>query len=222
MLRTVSLVAQWHALVAQLSGDWRELGVRLRLARPEDASRAAVLLGALSPGLAGDEVHLRVTSEGEASPGVVRRLLARLDKQGIGGTLELVESQERGAEPSSPVEDPAPGESLAVAWDRLVTDLPDDWTDLLCLLELRSSDDLAPAALALAPLNPSRHDKALAFRFRVARHFGYGAAPEMARRCLERLDEQGISGTPRLLEMFSDTRPVLTQGPTFVVADRAV
>ena len=44
----------------------------------------------------------------------------------------------------------------------------------------------------------------------------------MARRCLERLDEPGIPGQFRLLEVLSDTRPVLTQGPTFVVSDRAV
>ena len=90
------------------------------------------------------------------------------------------------------------------------------------VVELRSSDELAPAALALAPLNPSRHKGSLAFRFRVARRFGYGAAPEMARRCLERLDELGIPGELRLLEVLSDTQPVLTQGPTFVVSDRAV
>ena len=78
------------------------------------------------------------------------------------------------------------------------------------VVELRSSDELAPAALALAPLNPSRHRGSLAFRFRVARRFGYGAAPEMARRCLERLDELGIPGELRLLEVLSDTQPVLT------------
>jgi hypothetical protein len=100
--------------------------------------------------------------------------------------------------------------------------LPEDWSDLLCLIELRSSDELAPAALALAPVNPSRHAGSLAFRFRVARTFGYGAAPGMARRCLERLDETGLPGHLRLLEVFSDTQPVLTQGPTFVVSDRAV
>jgi hypothetical protein len=44
----------------------------------------------------------------------------------------------------------------------------------------------------------------------------------MARRCLERLDEAGIPGRLGLLEVFSDSQPVLTQGPTFVVSDRAV
>ena len=44
----------------------------------------------------------------------------------------------------------------------------------------------------------------------------------MARRCLERLDELGIPGQLTLLEVLSDTQPVLTQGPTFVVSERAV
>ena len=180
--------------------------------------RAAALLGSLSPGVAGGELHLRATSEGDAGPGALRRLLARLDEQGIGGTLELagevaatsVESAEDSSSRSR-----QPGTSSLPA-------LPEDWSDLLCLVELRSSDELDPAALALAPVNPSRHEGVLGFRFRVARRFGYGAAPGMARRCLERLDEAGIPGRLTLLEVFSDTQPVLTQGPTFVVSDRAV
>ncbi len=221
MLQAVGLVAQWDGTLDQLPGDWRELGLRLRLARPGDAARAAGLLGSLSPGLVGDELHLRVTSGGEAGPGVMRRLLARLDEQGIPGTLEVASSEQAleaaSADASASTEAPAPA-----TWDDLVVTLPDDWSDLLCVVELRSSDELAPAALALAPLNPSRHKGSLAFRFRVARRFGYGAAPQMARRCLERLDELGIPGQLRLLDVLSDTQPVLTQGPTFVVSDRAV
>ncbi len=221
MLLAVGLVAQWDGIVDQLPGHWRELGLRLRLARPGDAARAAGLLGSLSPGRVGDELHVRVTPGGEAGPGVVRRLLARLDEQVIPGTLEVASSEQAleaaSDDASASTEAPAPA-----TWDELVASLPDDWSDLLCVVELRSSDELAPAALALAPLNPSRHKGSLAFRFRVARRFGYGAAPQMARRCLERLDELGIPGELRLLEVLSDTQHVLTQGPTFVVADRAV
>ena len=218
MLRAMGLAAHWDAMVAELPPDWPEIRVRLRLARPEDAARAAALLGPLSPGVAGDELHLLVTSRGAAGPAVARRLLVRLDAEGIGGTLELVGQVAAAAVASAA----APPRPLAAAWDRLVADLPDDWSDLLCLVELRSSDELDPAALALAPLNPSRHGKTLGLRFRVARRFGYGAAPGVARRCHERLDEAGIPGSLTLLEVFSDTQPVLTQGPTFVVSDRAV
>ena len=221
MLRDMRLVAQWDAMVTHLPADWHEIGLRLRPARADDLSRAAALLGSLGPGIAGDELQLRVTSDGEAGPGVARRLLARLDAEKVGGTLEL-KSSEEAAHISRPEAPGAPAASLAEVWDELQASLPDDWSDLLCVVELRSSDELAPAALALAPLNPSRHKGSLAFRFRVAHRFGYGAAPQMARRCLERLDELGIPGGLRLLEVLSDTQPVLTQGPTFVVSDRAV
>lgn len=218
MLRAVSLVSQWDAMVAAFPAGWTEAGLRLVLARPEDAPRAAAQLGALSPGISGSQLNLRVTPTGTAGPGLLRRLLERLDHQSLAGTLEL--AGDVAAAPATAADGLAG--SLAAAWDELAAGLPDDWSDALCLVELRSSDELDPAALALAPLNPSRHGKELAFRFRAARRFGYGAAPGMARRCLARLDEAGIPGTLRLLEAFSDTRPVFTQGPTFVVSDRAV
>jgi hypothetical protein len=215
----MGLVAQWDAAVGGLPVGWSEASLRLVPARPVDVDRAAALLGSLGPGLAEGELHLRVTGGGASGPGVTRRLLARLDTEGIGGTLELT------GEVSAALAARAPEtahRSLAAAWDDLESRLPEDWSDLLCLVELRSSDELDPAALALAPVNPSRHGDEVAFRFRVARRFGYGAAPGMARRCLERLDEAGLPGHLRLLEVFSDTQPVFTQGPTFVVADRAV
>lgn len=209
----MGLAAQWDAIVAEIPAGWTELALVLR---PNDVPRAATLLGSLSPGVAGDELHLRVTSAGEASPGAIRRLLGRLDAEGIAATLELIRTEEK---PAATEPDSA---SLAAAWDELAAGLPEDWSDVLCLVELRSSDELDSAALALAPVNPSRHEGTLGFRFRVARRFGYGAAPGMARRCLERVDEAGIPGRLRLLEAFSDTKPVLTQGPTFVISDRAV
>ena len=212
------LVAQWDAIVSRLPAEWAEIRLRLVPAREQDVSRASALLGPLGPGLAGSELHVRVTPTGTAGPSLVRRLLGRLDAEGIPATLELAEEAAAAPEASSDVH----LGSLASAWDELEAGLPDDWSDLLCLVELRSSDELDPAALALAPLNPSRHGKELAFRFRAARRFGYGAAPGMVRRCLERLDEAGIPGRLHLLEAFSDTKPLLTQGPTFVVSDRAV
>jgi hypothetical protein len=207
-------------MLQELPAGWPEIGVRLRVARPEDEARAAALLGLLSPGVADNGLHLRVTSHGAAGPGVARRLLARLDEERIGGTLQLVGDVATAAAAEERVD--AAATPLAPAWDQLTADLPEDWSDLLCLLELRSSDELDPAALAIAPLNPARHDDGLGFRFRVARRFGYGAAPGMARRCLERLDEASIPGRLTLLEAFSETQPVLTQGPTFMVSNRAV
>ena len=200
-------------MVGELPTGWTELALVLR---PNDVPRAATLLGSLSPGVAGDELHLRVASAGDAGPGAIRRLLGRLDAQGIAGTLELVRTEEAPAATGPTMyRSRRPGTSSRQA-------CPRTGATPCCLVELRSSDELDPAALALAPVNPSRHGKTLGFRFRVARRFGYGAAPGMARRCLERVDEAGIPGRLRLLEAFSDTKPVLTQGPTFVISDRAV
>ena len=59
-------------------------------------------------------------------------------------------------------------------------------------------------------------------RFRAARTFGYGAAPEMARRCLARCDRDSIRGELRLLRVLSDTIPVGTQGPVWQIGGRTI
>lgn len=211
-------VAQWRAIARTLPEGWARSRLLVSTARDADTERAARLLGPAGPGHSGPDLVLEVTPSGQVGAAAVERLLARLDAEGIGGLLTLSEAEE-----GPPASAPDPRETeLATAWDALVTVLPGDWSDLLCLLELTSSDDLGPAALELGPLNPSRHGTTLGFRFRVARSFGYGAAPQMARRCLARLDERGIPGTLSLLEARSATRPVLTQGPTFTVGGRAV
>jgi hypothetical protein len=112
--------------------------------------------------------------------------------------------------------------SLAHAWDDLAAKLPEDWSDLYVEVRLDSTDFLERGALLLAPVNPARADGAVGFRFRVARQFGYGAAPEMTRRCLERLDEEGITGDLTVLRVLSSTRPVATQGPVWRIGSRAV
>jgi len=221
MLPTMALVAQWARIAAELPEGWSHAQLRLTVARATDANRAAALLGQIGPGRAGDELLLDVAPSGADGPALLQRLLARLDGEGIGGALALA-ATEAATQEERNVGTKASVTMLATAWDDLVESLPADWSDLLCVVELRSTDDLPPAALAVAPLNPSRHGDTPSLRFRVARRFGYGAAPEMARRCLARLDEAGIPGELRLVEVLSDTRPVATQGPTFVVADRAV
>jgi hypothetical protein len=220
----MGLVAQWSGIADGLPERWADVQLRLSLDRPETANRASVLLGPIGPGRAEDELRLSI-SAADSGPAQLRRLLARLDDEGIQGSLELISETDAPIEVEpiaalgAALEAHAP---LAVAWEELVASLPDDWSDLLCTLELRSTDDLPPAALAIAPLNPSRHGPDPVFHFRVARKYGYGAAPEMAQRCLARLDEQTIRGHLRLVEALSDTRPVATQGPTFIVDSRAV
>ena len=67
------------------------------------------------------------------------------------------------------------------------------------------------------PAQPDARSGKRAFRFRVAHNFGYGASPEMAARCLARLDEAGIPGRVRILRALSDTHNVDTQGPVWRV-----
>ena len=84
-------------------------------------TRAAGLLGSLSPSVAGDELHLRATPAGEAGPRVVRRHLARLDEQGIRGTLELASTEVPAAAEAAARAETAPSDaptaSLALARD---------------------------------------------------------------------------------------------------------
>ena len=116
----------------------------------------------------------------------------------------------------------APREPVAQAWDRALAGIPADWSDLLCELQLTSTDHLARGALLTAPINPTRVPDRTAFRFRVARTFGYGASSQMTRRCFERLDSEGIPATLTLLHVLSDTHNVATQGPVWRVAGKAV
>ena len=149
-------------------------------------------------------------------PEAVRRMLKRIDNERIGGTLTLVSSGEAA---------PAPAiarASLAAEWDAAIAVLPSDWSDLLCELELTSSDHIERAALLTAPLNPIQGTGRPGFRFRCAHSFGYGASSGMVRRCLARLDEERIPGEVRVLRAMSDTHPVGTQGPVWRIGERAV
>jgi hypothetical protein len=44
----------------------------------------------------------------------------------------------------------------------------------------------------------------------------------MTRRCLERLDEEHITGTLRFLRVLSATTHIATQGPVWRLAGRSV
>lgn len=215
----MSLSDQWRAIERALPADWVNARLTLLVADDAKRDRAAALLGPLQPGRARKEIRFAVGRRG-FGPGVemLRRLLARLDAEGIRGTLQLLGTAETAPAPAEERE----RRSLAAAWDEALADLPEDWSDLHCELELISSDHLDPAALLLAPVNPLRYGSTPGFRFRVARSFGYGASPQMARRCLARLDENGIPGALRILRVLCDTRPAETQGPVWYVEGKVV
>ena len=116
----------------------------------------------------------------------------------------------------------ARGASVAASWDAALAPLPSDWTDLLCELEIESSTLLDRTALLCAPLNPARSGSRLVFTFRCSGRSGYGVSSGMARRCFERLDNDGIPGTTRVLRVLSDTDNVDTQGPVWLVGGKTL
>jgi hypothetical protein len=222
MLVPVRLAEQFSHIERELGDDWSSAQLVLQIEGRESRDRAAALLGPINPGRRRDEIRISTARSGAGHrPDVVRRLLRRVDEEGTTGTLELVASEAEAAPQAAP-DQVRPTPTLAAAWDAAVATLPPDWSDVHAEIELTSTDLLDRAALLLAPLNPTRVDSRPAFRFRVARSFGYGASAAMTRRCLERLDEAGIKGELSILRVLSDTKPVATQGPVWYVGGKPV
>ena len=213
----MGLVEQWRRLWQELPGNWGEVKLDIAMPRAEQRSRAAALLGPASPGHFGDDLRMSVfRAGGGVGPDQAEKLFGKLDEERIRATLTLGSVSEQ-------VERPVPARvPLAATWDAAVAALPADWSDLLCELELTSSDHLQRGALQLAPVNPARVPDRSAFRFRVAQSFGYGASAQMTRRCFERLDEAGLPGRLTILHVLSDTDNVATQGPVWRVGGKAV
>ena len=201
------LAPEWDEQVAGLPADWSDVYAEVELDSSDYLERGALLLGPVNPARDGER---------------------------IAGTLELVSATPTGeqghattpvrtdaARPVGP-ESAARWSPLAPEWDEQVAGLPADWSDIYAEVELDSSDYLERGALLLGPVNPARDGDRIAFRFRCARTFGYGAPPAMVRRCLERLDGERITGRLRILRALSDTQPVYTQGPVWYVGGKAV
>lgn len=220
----MTLAERLDAILEELPAGWTEARLVLTVPDESQADDAALLLGALTPGRSGSSFHLRVAAPGHSgpSPDATRRVLARLDDEGVDARLAAPVADAVAVAPHHPDEQPGP--TLAAAWDALSAGLPDDWSDAHLEVELASSDDLDRAALLLGPVNPLLQEglPRPALRFRAAHRFGYGAAPEMVRRVLARLDEDAIVGRLRLLRVQSDVHPVHTQGLVWREAGRAV
>jgi hypothetical protein len=213
----MNVLHQWRRLEADLPAGWGEARLALTLADERRRARAAALLAPLAPGRSGNAFRFSAVRRRDgASPGAVARALSRLDEARIGGELELV-----AADVAPAVEEAAP-DSAAQSWDRELARLPSDWSDAWVELRFTSSDDVEPAALLCAPLNPMRTEDDLGLRFRAARRAGYGAAAGLVRRCLERLDERGIPARASVLRALSETRHVSTQGPVWYVGGKVV
>ncbi len=223
----MKLAEQWSELVAALPRGWQRASVALELDDPAHRERAATILGPAAPARAHSALRIDFARDGQPilpSPDLVRRVLGRLDSEGVRGRLSLVD----GAEGEGGEGDAAGGRgvrasrSLAAQWSALVEALPADWSHLLAEVELDSSDFIDRAALLMAPANPSLVAGTRTLRFRSARAVGYGVAVGMARRCLERLDRERITGRASFVHVVSDARPVATQGPVWRMGGQAV
>jgi hypothetical protein len=209
---------QWAQIEETLDADWAE--ARLSFAPEGSSSEAAAVLGPMQPVRVGDELRFHVTrSDGGAER--ARNTLGRLDRNRIWGTLALIDVAADRA-PATTSAAPVAVPPLVDAWDDAISSLPPDWSDLLCELDLDSSDHVPRAALLGAPLNPTRVPDATALRFRVSGKRGYGVSPQMARRCLERMDAEGITGRITVLHGLSNTENADTQGPVWRLAGRSV
>jgi len=214
----MALVDQWNEIEKGLDPRWQDARLLLTVDDVSQSERTLALLGPAGPGRSGRDIRFDSVRNGAIGPEAVRRMLRRIDGEGVEGTLTLVSTDD--APPATVVSNPT---TLAAEWDAVSATLPADWSDLLCELELTSSDHVDRAALLTAPLNPFQNGvEKPGFRFRVAHTFGYGASAGMVRRCLARLDDAGIPGEVRVLRILSDSHPVGTQGPTWMIGGKTV
>jgi hypothetical protein len=217
MLRPLRLVDQFNAIDSGLPGGWADARLVLSVADAGRCDRAAALLGPANPGRLRNNILFTVARGGGGiAPEAARRLLRRLDTEGVTGKLALVHAE------SAPVSEIRARASLRESWELALASLPPDWSDVYAELRLDSTDFVERAALLLAPVNPSLYGGATGLRFRCARSFGYGVSPEMGARCLQRCDEEGITGEVEILRALSDSHPIGTQGPVWLVGGRSV
>jgi hypothetical protein len=217
------LVDQWERLERDLPDGWQAARLAVRCESPAELPRAAAILGPANPGRHGDALILTVRrGGGPAGPESIRRLFRRLDQQRIWCEVEVLEAEA----PKEVTGVEVHPRSLLATWDEAIVGLPPDWSDLLCYLELDSTDYLARAALLCAPINPTGDLERTGFLFRVARRIagssGYGASPGMARRCLERCAAEGITGRAGVVRVLSDVDDEATQGPVWYVGGRVL
>jgi hypothetical protein len=235
-MRPVALAERSQELLHGLPRGWRRARLELTVDEPEEADRAAVILSPATPGRTGNRFVLNVYAGPErlgTTPDAARRVLLRLDQERIRGRLRVVVTE--GDEPARPAPEEyagaaAPSErseaaprSLGSSWQALVDTFPPDWSHCYAEVTLDSSDYLERAALLLAPTNPLRPDaRPTVLWFRAARVVGYGVSAGMARRCLERLDAERITGGVAVLRVVSEDRPVGTQGPVWRIGGRSL
>jgi hypothetical protein len=88
------LVVRWEEELATLPDDWSDLLGEVELTSSDYLERAALLMSPLNPLRAGERIALTFRAARRfgygASPGMVRRCLARCDADGITGTVHIL------------------------------------------------------------------------------------------------------------------------------------
>ena len=122
---------------APRTGARRKLDVSI--SQPDRRSRAAALLGPASPGRVGDDLRVSVLRAGGGiGPDQADKLFRKLDEERIRGDAL---ARRRSASARSAQEAPRPAARRGCGM-RSEAVLPPDWSDLLCELDLASSDHL--------------------------------------------------------------------------------
>jgi hypothetical protein len=91
-----ALADAWDAALADLPSDWSDIYAGLQLTSSDHLDPAALALAPLNPASRGGLTDLRFRCARRfgygASPGMVRRCLARLDERGIPGKVSILRS----------------------------------------------------------------------------------------------------------------------------------
>jgi hypothetical protein len=217
MLLPMRLVDQWRSIQEGLPEDWSEVRVTLTTEQLSDLPRAAQVLGAISAGRVGQGLTFEVQRSGANGAQKAAHLFQRLDDERTWCQIEASDVAVADAPAAATARELRP---VAETWDAALAQLPSDWSDLLCEIEIYSSALLDRTALLCAPVNPTRAGSRTAFTFRCSSGAGYGVSAPMARRCFERVDADGIEGVTRVLRVLSDTDVVATQGPVWLVGGK--
>src|SRR2546428_10357718 len=100
MLTLVKLADRFSELERSLPDNWGAVHLVLTVDDDARCDRAAALLGPANPGRLGKKIRFAAARRGSApGPDAIRRLLRRLDAQGITCDLELAGVDEAPTEP---------------------------------------------------------------------------------------------------------------------------
>ena len=152
----MKLVDQWRTIEDALPPGWEDVRLTLTTEQPSDLPRAAQVLGSINVGKVGSALVFHVTRAGGVQgPQAAKRLFERLDNERTWCTLEQSRVELAETAPEQPHADAGPSRrSVAESWDAALAPLPDDWTDLLCEIELESSDAPRPNGAPVRAAEP--------------------------------------------------------------------